>query len=53
MQDPAIQRTIDTNLALARDFGIEGTPAFVVGDRLVVGSDVTELQAAIGATRPR
>jgi len=53
MQDPAIQQTIDSNLALAREFGFEGTPAFVVGDRLVVGSDVTELQSAIAATRPR
>ena len=53
MQDPAIQRTIDSNLGLARDFGIEGTPAFVVGNRLVVGSDVTELQSAISAARPR
>jgi protein-disulfide isomerase len=53
MQDPAIQRSIDTNLGLARDFGFEGTPAFIVGDRLVVGSDVTELQSAISAARPR
>lgn len=38
MQDPAIQRAIEANYALADKLGIEGTPAFVIGDRLVPGA---------------
>jgi protein-disulfide isomerase len=51
MADPAIQEKIDANLALARRLGIEGTPAFVVGGRLIAGeAEMAELQTAI--TRP-
>ncbi len=53
MDDPAIQQRLDANVGLAREFGVEGTPAFVVGDRLVVGSDMAELQSAITAARRR
>jgi protein-disulfide isomerase len=38
MQDPAIQRVIDANYALADELGIEGTPAFVIGDQLIPGA---------------
>jgi protein-disulfide isomerase len=38
MQDPAIQRAIDANYALADELGIEGTPAFVIGDQLIPGA---------------
>jgi protein-disulfide isomerase len=51
MDDPAIQQRIDNNVRLAKLLGIEGTPAFVIGDRLVVGSDVTEIQHAVAAIR--
>jgi protein-disulfide isomerase len=51
MQDPAIQRRLNDNVALAQTFGIEGTPAFVVGQQLVVGSELTELQNAISRAR--
>jgi protein-disulfide isomerase len=48
MADPAIQQKIEMNLALARRLGIEGTPAFVVGNRLIAGeADIAELQTAI------
>jgi len=53
MADPAIQRQIEANLALARRLGIEGTPAFVIGDQLIPGAvDPEDLQRAIdsGAT---
>lgn len=51
MADPAIQQKLDANLALARRLGIEGTPAFVVGNRLIAGeAELAELQTAI--TRP-
>ncbi|MBV9757948.1 MAG: DsbA family protein [Alphaproteobacteria bacterium] len=48
MADPAIQEKIDANLALARRLGIEGTPAFVVGSKLIAGeAEMAELQTAI------
>lgn len=53
MADPAIQQRLDDNIRLGRDLGIGGTPAFVVGDRLVVGSDMAELQGAIMESRRR
>jgi len=51
MADPAIQQRLEANVQLAKTLGIEGTPAFVVGDRLVAGSDMAELQGAIAAVR--
>jgi protein-disulfide isomerase len=38
MGDPAISARIERNLALARALGVDGTPAFVVGDRFVPGA---------------
>jgi protein-disulfide isomerase len=38
MEDPAIQRRIEANLALARALHIEGTPALVIGERLIPGA---------------
>ena len=35
---PAISRELATNLALSRELGITGTPAWVVGDRLLIGA---------------
>jgi protein-disulfide isomerase len=50
MEDPAIQDKIDANLALARRLHIDGTPAFIVGDRLIPGEvELADLQHAIGA----
>ena len=37
MEDPAIQAYLDETRALAREIGITGTPAFVIGGRLVPG----------------
>lgn len=37
MQDPAINAIIDANIALGRVLGARGTPAFIIGDRLVIG----------------
>ncbi|MFI4983318.1 MAG: DsbA family protein, partial [Nevskiales bacterium] len=49
MDDPAIQARLQDNVRLARVLGIEGTPAFVVGEKLVVGSELTDLQSAVSA----
>ncbi|MCK8783077.1 DsbA family protein [Roseomonas sp. NAR14] len=48
MDDPAIARRIENNLRLARNLGIEGTPALVIGDRLIPGAvDLATLEAAV------
>ena len=38
MEDPALDGLIEKNAALASALGISGTPAFVVGDRLIGGA---------------
>jgi protein-disulfide isomerase len=38
---------------LATNMGIEGTPAFIIGDTLVPGEDMDEVNAAIAAARNR
>ena len=52
MNDPAIATRIQTNLKQARDLGIEGTPALVIGGELIPGAvDLAELQKAVAAAR--
>lgn len=53
MADPAIQQRLDANIRLAKALDIDGTPSFVVGDRLVVGSELTDLQGAVAAARAK
>lgn len=49
---PAIAHEITTNLALARDLGISGTPSFVIGSRLLPGAvGYDALKKAIAAAR--
>lgn len=38
MQSPEIEAQIQANYALAHELGIEGTPAFVIGDELIPGA---------------
>lgn len=52
MQDPAIAARIQANLDLARQLGIDGTPAFVVGHALIPGAvDLADLQEAVSNAR--
>jgi protein-disulfide isomerase len=52
MDDPAVQARIDANLKLARDLGIQGTPALVIGNNMVPGApDLPELQKAVAEAR--
>jgi protein-disulfide isomerase len=52
MQSPGLQLRIDENLSLAMKLGIQGTPAFVVGDQLVPGAmSYDELRRAVSALR--
>lgn len=45
MEDPAVMRQLEANIALARALRIEGTPALIIGDTLVPGA-VTAAQIA-------
>jgi protein-disulfide isomerase len=52
MDDPAIQQRLDANLQLAKDLGIEGTPALVIGNNMIPGAvDVADLQKAVSEAR--
>jgi protein-disulfide isomerase len=42
---------IAENHALARDLGVDGTPAFVIGDTVISGARLEDIQAAITAAR--
>jgi len=52
MTDPAIQARIDANLGLARSLGVDGTPAYVIGRKMLPGAvDLSALRDAVAATR--
>ena len=52
MQDPAIDAAIARNQQLAGALGIDGTPAFVIGDRVVPGAvDLATLQGLVARAR--
>jgi protein-disulfide isomerase len=50
-ENPAIERQLVDVAALARAIGLEGTPAFIVGDTLIPGADVKALRAAIARAK--
>jgi len=49
MQSEAVQRTIVESMSLARRVGIEGTPNFIVGTKLVGGADKEQVESLIEA----
>jgi len=52
MDDPAIAAQLQANVSLARDLGVQGTPALVIGQTLVPGAiDLPELKAAVADAR--
>ncbi|HTR15728.1 MAG TPA: DsbA family protein [Acetobacteraceae bacterium] len=52
MDDPRIQARIDANLSLARSLGVSGTPAFVVGQKLVPGAvELGDLKQLVAEAR--
>lgn len=54
MDDPAIQRRIEANVALARALRIEGTPALVIGETLIPGViPMSQLEQLIAEQRQR
>ncbi len=54
MGDPAIQARLEGNLQLAQALHVEGTPAFIIGTKLIPGAvSLAELQEAVTAARTR
>ena len=52
MADPAVQGRLNKNLRLAAALHIDGTPAAVIGNRLVAGAiTLPELRQAVAAAR--
>ena len=49
--DPAIDKHLKDVHALAGELNIDGTPAFIVGDTVISGADMTRLRAAIAAAK--
>ncbi len=50
-ESAAITKQLSDTHELAKALGIEGTPAFIVGDHLIPGADLPALRAAIAAAR--
>jgi protein-disulfide isomerase len=54
MAKPEVMAQIDRNRALARDLGIRGTPAFVIGDEIVPGAiDIETMRQLVARARGR
>jgi protein-disulfide isomerase len=52
MDDPAIQRRLEGNIQLARQLGVEGTPALVIGTTLVPGAlELEQLERLVAEAR--
>lgn len=51
VKDEAITRQLADTRRLAQDLRIEGTPAFIVGDRLIPGADIDAVKTAIEDAR--
>lgn len=52
MAGPEVQSRLAANLALGQQLHIEGTPAYIVGGRMIPGAtDITELLAAVDEAR--
>jgi protein-disulfide isomerase len=52
MASPEVMAAIEANYALANELGIEGTPAFVIGDQLIPGAvDKARLEQLIREAR--
>ncbi len=48
MDDPAIKQRLDATMALAQQLGLQGTPALVIGHKLIGGAvELAELRQAV------
>lgn len=50
-QSPAIDRHLADTRVLAQNLGLEGTPAFVIGDYLIPGADMDAVRSALSKVR--
>jgi protein-disulfide isomerase len=48
---PGIEKQLQDTHDLAKALAIEGTPAFIVGDRMIPGADIPALRAAIAEAK--
>ena len=52
MASPEIEATIQENYKLAQDIGVRGTPAFIIGDKLIPGAMIADdMRGLITRTR--
>lgn len=51
MDDAAIARKLAANKGLADALGVDGTPSFVIGGRIVAEADMTQIADAVSAVR--
>lgn len=52
MKDPEIQQRLDVNLKMAQTLGIDGTPVYVIGGKILPGAvELADLQGAVAAAR--
>jgi len=52
MDDPAIKTRLDNTMALARQLGLQGTPAIIIGQKLVDGAvELDELKRDVAEAR--
>ena len=52
MDDPVIKARLEANVGLAQKIGIEGTPALIIGHRLIAGAvELGELRQAVADAR--
>ena len=52
LNDPAITAELEGNFAMARELGFDGTPSWVVGDKMLTGAvGYDQLRAAVAAAR--
>jgi len=53
MEDPAINKSIDGNIELARAIGVTGTPTFIIGDAMLDGvKPLQQMERAIADASP-
>jgi predicted DsbA family dithiol-disulfide isomerase len=53
MEDPAINKSIDGNIELARAIGVTGTPTFIIGDAMLGGlKPLQQMESAIADAPP-
>jgi protein-disulfide isomerase len=54
MEDPAVERQVEANLALGKELQITGTPTFVVGSQVVEGAiDLSGMKELVATARKK